>query len=373
VKVKRILISTFAIFMFFAFCQPVLGEDIDDGYSIVINIPRYSITLFRGVNEVKTYPIAVGKPYTATPVGNYYILNRLMYPTWHPNSKDPVPPGPDNPLGIRWMGFYRGYGIHGNNKPESIGKAVSGGCIRMFNYDADELYSMVDIGVPVQVKYEGLIETKGEEAVISYCDIYGRQKDYRNMIEEELEKTGILNKIPAKKLENLFSALMKKPVVFSDKWAFMVNGEFLTADTIYDRTMIFINAEKLNDFFGISIEWDGFNNTGKLMGRPISAYKIGEKVYASIADVAAILGGCLTASVDIQELNYHINFIKVDGRFVTSDVAHFKTHPEVDISLINSEKKGLIRIEQLEEEGYGYNIFSKKGYIELMSTKSEGF
>jgi hypothetical protein len=52
-------------------------------------------------------------------------------PTYHHNGKT-VLPGPGNPVGTRWMGLsITGYGIHGTNKPKSISKAASHGCIRM--------------------------------------------------------------------------------------------------------------------------------------------------------------------------------------------------------------------------------------------------
>ncbi len=355
-------------------CQPapVLGKEYSEGYRIVINIPRHSLTLFLGENKIKTYPVAVGKPGTATPVGSFSIYNRAVYPVWHPRSKDPVLPGPDNPLGVRWLGFYRGYGIHGNNDPASIGKSVSAGCVRMYNYDVEELYSMADIGVPVKVEYQDLIDIVDEGVLMVYCDVYERQKGFRNSITRELEKTGILDKIPEKKLECLFHALSKKPVVFSDKWVLMVNGEYLTADTIYDRTMIFVNADDLNSFFGICIEWDDRNNTGKLMGRPVSAYKTGDNIYASIADVAGIIGGKLSAVPDIEELNYSINFVKLDGKFLTSGVIDFTTRPGIDASLIGADGEGYVYIDNLDKEGFRYNIFSRKGYIDVFSPGYQG-
>lgn len=370
---KRIFISVVTVLVIFTLSQPVLGEDMDDEHRIVVNIPWRSITLFQGENKVKTYPVAVGKPGTPTPIGNFCIYNRATHPVWHPDSKDPVLPGPDNPLGVRWMGFYRAYGIHGNNDPGSIGKSISGGCIRMYNYDVEELYSMVDTGVPVQVKYEDLIVIKDDKAVIACCDIYGRVENYMHLITEELGRAGIIDKIPAQKLENLFAALKNRSVVFSDKWVLKVNGEFLTADTIYDRTMIFVNVERLNELFGVKIEWNDINQTGRFMGKPVSAYKRGEKIYASIADVVGIIGGDMTAAWDIQELNYHVNFVKLDGKFLTSSVAHFKTHPEIDISVIDPDRKGFVSIDRLIEEGFEHMIFSKKGYIELLSVKPEGF
>jgi len=66
-----------------------------------------------------------------------------------------VAPGPANPLGTRWMGLgYKGYGIHGTNRPHSIGKAASHGCIRMRNHDVEELFELVQVGDPVDLVTE---------------------------------------------------------------------------------------------------------------------------------------------------------------------------------------------------------------------------
>jgi len=78
-------------------------------------------------------------------------------PWWYPPTQDawakglqPVPPGPGNPLGTRWMGLSApGVGIHGTDEPWSIGHSESHGCIRMQVPDAEWLYKRVRVGTPV--------------------------------------------------------------------------------------------------------------------------------------------------------------------------------------------------------------------------------
>ena len=363
-KQKSAIIILVFLLVFYADCVAAQQQN---GYRMVIDIPRYSLTLFNGASLIKTYPIAIGKPDTPTPTGSYSIINKAVNPTWRPNSRNPVPPGPANPLGVRWMGFYRGYGIHGNNDPSSVGKSISLGCIRMYNYDVTELYSIVNIGTPVEVVYGNLLEThEREAAVTAYRDIYSREKGYKDRIMEELRRMGLEGHIPQQKLDRLFSALNSRKVVFAKNWVLMINGEFLTSDTIYDRTMIFVNCDRLNEFFGINIEWNDELATGRLMDRPVSAVWSNGKLYASIADVVSLLGGRLTARGDIEELNYEINFAKLDGRFLTSDVGSFKENPTIDLSLINPSKKGRVKLSALLGEGLTYHIHSKYGYIELL-------
>lgn len=105
---------------------------------IDISIGKHELKLYDGNRVLKTYPIAVGKMVTATPVGTYIIINKQ--------------PNPGGPFGAFWMGLSRPhYGIHGTNNPSSIGKSVSHGCIRMHNEDVLELSSLVLLGTTVKI------------------------------------------------------------------------------------------------------------------------------------------------------------------------------------------------------------------------------
>lgn len=106
--------------------------------SIVISVGERALGLYEGDRLVRRYPVAIGKPSTPTPVGTHRILEKIMYP--------------GGGLGTRWMAFtYQMHGIHGTNRPELIGQAVSNGCVRMYNEDVEELYDLVDVGTPVIV------------------------------------------------------------------------------------------------------------------------------------------------------------------------------------------------------------------------------
>jgi L,D-transpeptidase ErfK/SrfK len=121
---------------------------------LVISIPDRKIALLEDGRVVKVYGIAVGKKSTPSPSGNFHIASRVVKPTWFQPGKV-VGPGPANPLGTRWMGLgYKGYGIHGTNRPASIGKAASHGCIRMRNQDVEELFELVQVGDEVELATE---------------------------------------------------------------------------------------------------------------------------------------------------------------------------------------------------------------------------
>jgi hypothetical protein len=126
---------------------------------IVVSLEDRKLALVEDGQIKKIYAVAVGKPSTPSPVGTFTIERRVANPVYHHDGKT-VQPGPDNPVGTRWMGLsIRGYGIHGTNAPKSIGKAASHGCIRMGKADLEELYSVVQVGDTVELVGERNEET----------------------------------------------------------------------------------------------------------------------------------------------------------------------------------------------------------------------
>lgn len=118
---------------------------------IVVSLEDRELALVEDGQVKKIYVVAVGKPSTPSPKGTFTIERRVMNPTYSHEGRV-VAPGPGNPVGTRWMGLsVHGYGIHGTNAPNSIGKAASHGCIRMGKGDLEELYALVDVGDTVEL------------------------------------------------------------------------------------------------------------------------------------------------------------------------------------------------------------------------------
>ena len=131
------------------------------GAAIVIRRGSKRLTLYRGVGPgamryVRAFPIATGMAAYPTPLGSFTIRRMARNPWWYPPPSDwakgaqPIPPGPGNPLGTRWMGLsVGGVGIHGTPDAASIGYSASHGCIRMRIGDAEWLFERVRLGTPV--------------------------------------------------------------------------------------------------------------------------------------------------------------------------------------------------------------------------------
>jgi lipoprotein-anchoring transpeptidase ErfK/SrfK len=139
------------------------------GKALAATTPRRAfrsvIVIRRGSNRLllyhydrlrRSFRVATGQSVYPTPLGRFDLQVKWRNPWWYPpNSRwaqgqKPIPPGPNNPLGTRWMGLSApGVGIHGTPNPASIGYSVSHGCIRMYINDAEWLFNVVDVGTTV--------------------------------------------------------------------------------------------------------------------------------------------------------------------------------------------------------------------------------
>jgi len=107
---------------------------------IIVELNRFRLTLYRNGEVFKRYPVAVGAPKTPSPVGEWKVIHKGG--KW------------GGGFGDRWIGInvpWGIYGIHGTDKPGSIGSRSSHGCIRMYNRQVKELYSLIKVGTPVHI------------------------------------------------------------------------------------------------------------------------------------------------------------------------------------------------------------------------------
>jgi L,D-transpeptidase ErfK/SrfK len=147
----------------------VLPEHPVDG--IVVNVPQRMLFVFIDDRLVGAYPVAVGRRDWRTPLGAFAVSRKEVDPTWDvPSSiqeemseagrgvQTQVPPGPNNPLGDRWIGVSDlALGIHGTNQPSSIYRFTTHGCIRLHPADARSLFDVVWIGMPIRIVYQPVL------------------------------------------------------------------------------------------------------------------------------------------------------------------------------------------------------------------------
>jgi lipoprotein-anchoring transpeptidase ErfK/SrfK len=123
---------------------------------LVLKLQEKHVYVYRGEEVVNKYPVAIGKPGTETPTGEWKVMEMIKNPGWtNFKTGQVVKPGPTNPLGERWIGFWSDgkdvIGFHGTPDVKSIGTAASSGCVRMYNDDVRILFDLVKIGTPVRV------------------------------------------------------------------------------------------------------------------------------------------------------------------------------------------------------------------------------
>jgi len=108
-------------------------------YSIILSLNKRQLYVSKDSQIIRTYPVGIGKTATPTPIGSYEIISKV--------------PNPGGVFGVMWLGLsIPGYGIHGTNNPQSIGRQVSKGCIRMLNKDVLELARIIPTGTSVTIR-----------------------------------------------------------------------------------------------------------------------------------------------------------------------------------------------------------------------------
>lgn len=176
-----LLIFILTIDHFYVYADPSLPiMDHQSMYTIEVYPHRHQLIVLLQGQKIKTYPIAVGNPSTPTPVGEYTIVYKGK--DWGPS------------FGPRWLGLnvpWGTYGIHGTNRPYSIGQHLSHGCIRMRNYDVIELYDMIPLGTIVNINGHILGDLNHEPRDLAEGDVGGEVQ----LIQSRLKSAGYFNGI----------------------------------------------------------------------------------------------------------------------------------------------------------------------------------
>jgi L,D-transpeptidase ErfK/SrfK len=139
----------------------------DAGHRVIVNLGDMRLYCFGPEpGAVRSFPIGIGREAHQTPLGVIPIVEKRVHPTWWPTPGQrrdspglpkAVPPGPDNPLGDYALRIgWNGYNIHGTNKPDSIGRQLTRGCIRLYPEDIETLFGLVEIGDEVRITDEPL-------------------------------------------------------------------------------------------------------------------------------------------------------------------------------------------------------------------------
>lgn len=241
---KRIVTAFFLCFGLLLGIIPV--QAMDNPWDITINIPECQLYVHYNGWLFKTYKVAVGQRSSPSPTGDFRIVNKVTNPTWYPEGKPAVPPGPDNPLGKYWMGLNsKGYGIHGNSAAWSIGTPASKGCFRMDNHDIKELFSFIPIGTPVKVIYitvKSRIDHCNQAWLEIYPDIY-QQVNLELKIQQVLAEINWNYQPHHIALASLINA--KKPLTIMVPRKIKIDGDCINSngDGFYWNGQVYLSEE----------------------------------------------------------------------------------------------------------------------------------
>jgi L,D-transpeptidase ErfK/SrfK len=195
----------------------VVVNGLRDG--IMINIPQRMLFYFRDGRLSRQFPVGLGRPDRPTPTGPFKIVAKVEDPAWYvPRSiqeemrregrvvETCVPPGPDNPLGTRWLGLsIPRFGIHGTNDPNSIYRFHLYGCILAHNDDIAQLFDDVSLGTAGILVYRRLLIARvGDRVFLEvHRDIYERQPNIQKQFEATIKTFNLESLIDRDFAQNL--------------------------------------------------------------------------------------------------------------------------------------------------------------------------
>ena len=286
---------------------------------IIINSASRLMTLYNGDLKVAVYPLGLGKTWTPTPTGYYSILTKEVNPSWIDPS-DPeyeVPSGPDNPLGYRWMRIVGNYGIHGTNRPDSIGHYVSNGCVRMLEKDVEVIFDEVEVGTPVEITYNRVVVEKTDDGNVAYYiypDGYGWQDISKEYVEGWLEPYGVSPFASDTEITEKIQSSDGTPTYLGKPYNIEVNGKrldvldingrkFLSKAVIRD-TIAYIPAVPLAMALKTKLEWRAAESTLKTQYGEVVGYEMKKQIYCNADDVNVLFsvdGGLQNISADTPE------------------------------------------------------------------------
>jgi L,D-transpeptidase ErfK/SrfK len=199
------------------------------GAVIVVNVAQRQLFWQQADGTVIGYPVAVGRASWKTPLGPFTIVQKRIDPVWHvPPSiqqemraagRTPVievQPGPDNPLGDRWLGLsLSGIGIHGTNAPSSIFQYTTHGCIRVAPENIRTLFDGVEVGTPGAVIYEPILAAVAGDRVFVevHRDPYALVSDGRERLRQLLDALGTQGLVDPQRMED---ALARRAGIAAD-------------------------------------------------------------------------------------------------------------------------------------------------------------
>jgi L,D-transpeptidase ErfK/SrfK len=194
------------------------------GEGLVINVPEMRLFDFTVANGPEVIAAAVGDAEDPTPTGSFAIEDKRVDPVWNvpisiqrerPKLPQQVPPGPENPLGSRWMRIGNtSYGIHGTNTRWSIGRTATHGCVRLYEVDVRRLFERTPEGTRLEIIYQPYKWGHDGSQILfeAHPDRYQRIPDRLAAALTPMREAGLLNDVNVAKVWRAIDQALGVPI-----------------------------------------------------------------------------------------------------------------------------------------------------------------
>ena len=270
---------------------------------VAINSASRIMAFYENGVKIAEYPIGLGKVSTPTPVGYFKILTKEINPPWI-DPQDPeyiVSSGPENPLGYRWMQILGNYGIHGTNRPDSIGGYVSNGCVRMREEDVEKIFDAVEVGTPVDITYNRVVVEKIADGSVIYSiypDGYGWQEIDAAYVNRWLEPYGVAPFESDAQIDEKIQLSDGQPTVVGKPYnieingkrvgAVEVNGKKFLAKAVQRDNINYLPAVPLAMATKTRLEWHAGEGTLKTAYGTVTGFESKNQIYCNADDVVIL-------------------------------------------------------------------------------------
>lgn len=286
-----------------------------EGEKITINLASRILTFYQQGKKKYMYHIGAGRVNTPTPMGTFAILSKEEDPEWvdPKDLKKRIASGEDNPLGYRWMGFKDAtYGIHGTNQPDSIGGYVSNGCVRMREEDVEQLFDVVEIGIPVEIRYERLVIEETADGMMVYYiypDGYCRQPLDVMTVRDELEPHGLNEFLSDAEILEKIEAEDGEPTYLGRVYRVFVDDRWISGRAIEREGIVYVPALPLSVVTKRKVVWDMVRERAVTELGEVPGYVIGQKLFVRLQDIEKLFA--LQGELRFGERQLHLRTVPV--------------------------------------------------------------
>lgn len=299
---------------------------------ILINIPARSLRLYDKDKCVAMYPVGIGTVNTKTPVGYFKVVEKVVNPTWTDPAdlKVVIPSGENNPLGYRWLGIGGNYGIHGTNRPESVGHYVSNGCVRMVEADVEKVFDKVEVGTPVQIIYNCLVIDKTFDNRIAYYiypDGYNVQKLTVDFVKQGLKGYGVADFTTDEAIKKAIELANGQPNFVAGPVNIFLNNQKLNFKAVNYQNLIYIPVQELANKLGMPITIQNNQVTSSVGTANVNYYS--NVAYMRLTDIPVVFDYSYSLNKNVTAVTiFPINHVKTIEKQGTN-------LPEIPIKEVN--------------------------------------